>query len=199
MAHNDAVSILSRLALELTSTYVICACETSTWRCLWRHCWGCVCLVYTPRRIVGSTFRRSETGCFWGADSNVVNQAGKYSTTMNSSFGMTISAMMRSTKTKYAASFPDELFAPFHILFFRSRHVFDASILIHISFDTTHSDFDAFVYSDELVCRTALFPPHTRLVVADIFFAAAESGRCEVLQHLSREHNALNFVFVQLS
>ena len=29
------------------------------------------------------------------------------------------------------------------------------------------SDFDAFVCSDELVCRGALFPPFSRVVVAD--------------------------------
>ena len=35
------------------------------------------------------------------------------------------------------------------------------------------SDLDAFVCSDELVCRAALFLPYTRLVVADILFFAA--------------------------
>ena len=65
------------------------------------------------------------------------------------------------------------------------------------------SGFDAFVCSDELVCRTALFPPYTRLVVADIIFLLRHNlgiavEVVEVLQHLSREPNALNFVFVQL-
>ena len=66
------------------------------------------------------------------------------------------------------------------------------------------SDFDAFVCSDELVCRAALFPPFSRLVVADILFLLRHNLSVvvevvEVLQHLSREPNALNFVFVQIS
>ena len=40
-------------------------------------------------------------------------------------------------------------------------------------FQIADSDFDAFVYSDKLVCRSALFPPYTRFVVPDILFFAA--------------------------
>ena len=36
------------------------------------------------------------------------------------------------------------------------------------------SDFDAFVRSDELVCRTALFPPFSRLVVTNNLFFATQ-------------------------
>ena len=32
------------------------------------------------------------------------------------------------------------------------------------------ADFDAVVCTDELVCRAALFPPYTRLAVADMIF-----------------------------
>ena len=47
-----------------------------------------------------------------------------------------------------------------------------------------------------------MFPPKTRLVVADILFLLRHNlgvvvEVVEVLQHLSREPNALNFVFVQ--
>ena len=50
------------------------------------------------------------------------------------------------------------------------------------------SDFDAFVCSDKLVCRAALFPPYTRLVVADILFLLRHNLNVvievvEVLQH----------------
>ena len=169
---------------------MICACEKTV--VLMTHAEG-VCSVYTPRRIVGTTFRRSETACFWERGwLTALHQASKNATTMNSSFAMRIAAMMRTTKTKYAAGFPVAL-CTMSTLFSDQERSHNLHFL-----RIADSDFDAFVYSDELVCRTAVFPPHTRLVVADIFFAAAESGRCEVLQHLSREHNALNFVFVQL-
>ena len=149
--------------------------------------------VYIPRRIVGTTFQQSET-----ASLTALRQALKNATTMNSNFAMRNFSMMRTTKTKYAAGFLVAL-CTFSILFSdqqRSRNLHFLQI--------ADSDFDAFVCSDDLVCRAALFLLYTRLVVADILFLLRHNlgvvvEVVEVLQHLSREPNALKFVFVQLS
>ena len=106
--------------------------------------------------------------------------------------------MMRTTKTKYAASLPAALYT-ISILFSDQQRSHNLHFI-----RITDSDFDAFVCSGELVCRAALFPPYTRLVVADILFLLQHNldvvvEVVEVLQHLSREPNALNFVFVRLS
>ena len=77
------------------------------------------------------------------------------------------SAMMKTTKAKYAAGLPAAL-CTISILFSdqqRSHNLHSVRI--------ADPDFDAFVCSDELVCRAALFLPYTRLVVADILFFAA--------------------------
>ena len=129
---------------------------------------------------------------------NALRQALKNATTMNSNFAMKNSAMMRTTKTKYAASVPAAL-CTISIVFSDQQHNHN----LHFR-RIADSDFDAFVCSDELVCRAALFPIQTRLVVADILFVLRHNlgvvvEVVEVLQHLSREPNALNFVFVQLS
>ena len=127
-----------------------------------------------------------------------LRQALKNATTMNSNFAMRNSAMMRTTKTKYAAGFPAAL-CTISILFSDQQGSHNLHFL-----RIADSDFDAFVCSDELVCRTALFPPKTRLVVANILFWLRHNlgvvvAVVEVLHRLSREPNALNFVFVQLS
>ena len=75
---------------------------------------------------------------------------------MNSNFAMKNSAMMKTTKTKYAATFHAAL-CNISILFSDQQR----SRILHF-LRIAESDFDAFVYSDELVCRTALFPPYTR-------------------------------------
>ena len=103
-----------------------------------------------------------------------------------------------TTKTKYAADLPAAL-RTISILSSDQQRTHNLYFL-----RIADSDFDAFVCSDELVCRAALFPPYTRLVVADILFLLRHNLSVvvevvEALQHLSREPNALNFVFVQLS
>ena len=70
--------------------------------------------------------------------------------------------MMRTTKTKCAAGFP----AAFFSMLFSDQQ---RTHILHV-LRIADSDFDAFVCSDELVCRAALFPTFSRLVVADIFF-----------------------------
>ena len=98
----------------------------------------------------------------------------------------------------YAAGFPAAL-CTISILFSDQQRCHNLHFL-----QIVDSDFDAILCSDELVCRTALFPSYTRLVVADILFLLRhELGVAvevvEALQHSSREPNALKFVFVQLS
>ena len=66
--------------------------------------------------------------------------------------------------TKYAAGFPAALCTIF-ILFSDQQRNHNLHFLRNAD-----SDFDAFVCSDEVVSRAALFPPKTRLVVADILF-----------------------------
>ena len=93
--------------------------------------------------------------------------------------------MVRTTKTKYAAGFPAAL-CTISILFSDQQRNHN----LHF-FRIADSDFDAFVCSDELVCRAALFPPFARLVVADILFLLRHNlgvvvEVVEVLQHLSR-------------
>ena len=173
---------------------MICACEKTV---LFMMHAGGVYSVYTPRRIVGTTFRQSETACF-KKSLTALRQASKNATTMNSNFAMRNSAMMRTTKTKYAAGFPAAL-CTISILFSDQQRSHNLHFL-----RIADSDFEPFVCSDEVVRRTALFPPYTRLVVADILFLLRHNlgvavEVVEVLQHLSREPNALNFVFVQLS
>ena len=70
--------------------------------------------------------------------------------------------MMKTTETKYAAGLPAAL-CTMPILFSDQQHNHNLHFL-----RIADSDFDAFVCSDELVCRAALLPPYTRLVVADI-------------------------------
>ena len=127
-----------------------------------------------------------------------LRQALKNATTMNSNFAMRNRAMMRTTKTKYAAGFPAAL-CTISILFSDQQRSPNLHFL-----RVADSDFDAFVCSEELVYRAVLFQPSTRLVVADILLLMRHNlgvvvKVVEVLQHLSREPNALNFVFVQLS
>ena len=83
---------------------------------------------------------------------------------MNSYFAMRNFAMMRTTKTKYAAGFRAALCA-ISILFSDQQR----NLSLHF-LRIADSDFDAFVCAGKLVCRDALFPPYTRLVVADILF-----------------------------
>ena len=80
---------------------------------------------------------------------------------MNSNFAMKNSAMMRTTKTKYAAGFSAAL-CTISILFSDQEGSHNLHFL-----RVADTDFDAFVCSDGLVCRTALFPQFTRFVVAD--------------------------------
>ena len=65
------------------------------------------------RRTVGTTFRQSETACFVffskKSQLTALRQTLQDATTMNSNFAMRNSAMMRTTKTKYAASLPAAL------------------------------------------------------------------------------------------
>ena len=76
--------------------------------------------VYTPRRFVGTTFRQSETACSVKKKSlTALRQVLKNATTINSNFAMRNSAMMRTTKTKYAAGLLAALCTT-SILFFRS-------------------------------------------------------------------------------
>ena len=120
-----------------------------------------------------------------------LRQALKNATTMNSTFALRNSAMMRTTKTKFAAGFPAAL-CTVSILFSDQQR----NHYLHL-LRIADSDFDALVCSDELVCRAALFSPYTRLVVADILFLLRHNQGVvvevvKVLQHLSRERNALN-------
>ena len=77
-------------------------------------------------------------------------------------------------------------------------------VIILTSFELLIRILTPFVCSDELVYRAALFLPNACLVVADILVLLLHNlgvvvEVVEVLQLLSREPNALNFVFVQLS
>ena len=114
-----------------------------------RH--GCVFCVHLPPVELSVRSGNPKLQALKKMSLTALHQALKNATTMNSNFAMRNSAMMRTTKTKYAAGFPDQHRS--HTLHF-----------LRIA----DSDFDAFVCSDELVCRTASFSPHTRLVVADI-------------------------------
>ena len=106
--------------------------------------------------------------------------------------------MVRTTKTKYAAGFTAAL-CTISILFsgqYRNHNLHFLRI--------DDPDFDAFVCSDGLACRAALFPEYIRLVVADILFLLRLNlgvvvEVVDVHQHLSGEPDAVNFVFVQLS
>ena len=91
-----------------------------------------------------------------------LRQILKNATTRNSNFAMRSSAMMRTTKTKYAAGLPAALYT-ISILFSDQPR----SHILHV-LRIVDSDFDVFVCSDELVKRAALFRPLTCLVVADI-------------------------------
>ena len=119
-----------------------------------------VCSVYTLRRIVGTTFRQSETE---SEKLTALRHILEKATTMNSNFAMMNSAMKKTTKTKYAASLPAALYT-ISILFSDQQSSHNLHFLWSVD-----SDFEAFLCSDELVCRAALFPPCTRLVVADSF------------------------------
>ena len=102
-----------------------------------------------------------------------LRQALKNATTMNSNFPMRNSAMMKTTKTKYAAGLPAALYT-ISILFSDQQR----SHILHF-LQLVHLDFDAFVYSDGLVCRAALFLPYACLVVADILVLLVhKAGRC---------------------
>ena len=78
--------------------------------------------VYTSRGIAGTTFRPSETRLSETACSvkkmslTVLRQILKNATTMNSNFAIKNSAMIKTTKTRYAASFP-AAFCTISILF----------------------------------------------------------------------------------
>ena len=71
---------------------------------------------------------------------------------------------MRTTKTKYATGFPAAL-STISMMFSNQQRKHN----LHF-FRIAEPDFDAFVCSDELVCRAALFPSYTRLAVADNLF-----------------------------
>ena len=176
-AHKDDTAFRVSWA---TSTHVICACEKTAVFVM--HASGVCSVLPHPRRIVGTTFRQSETACK-KMSLTALRSALKNATTMNSNFAMKNSAMMRTTKTKYAAGFPAPLF-PISILFSDQQR----NHILHF-LRIADSDFDACVCS--LVIRDILFLlRHNLGVVVEVV---------EVLQHLSREPNALNFVFVQLS
>ena len=136
------------------------------------YCASCtlgVYSVYTPRRIVGTTFRQSETdNPKLHALSKIfekiltLRQILKNATTPHEfQFAMRISAMMRTTETKYAASLPAAL-RTISILFFDQPRSHNLHFLRIVD-----SDCNALVCSDEMFCRAALFLPKTRLVVAD--------------------------------
>ena len=104
-----------------------------------------------------------------------------------------------TTKTKYAGGLPAALCTISSILSSDQQRSHNLHIL-----RIADSDFDVFVNLAGWVYRAALFLPFTRLVVADILFLLRYNLGVvvEVVvspQHLSREPNALYFVFVQLS
>ena len=82
-----------------------------------------------------------------------LRHALKNTTTMNSNFAMRNSAVMRTTKTKYAAGFPAAHCTMSFLCFDHQR-----SRILQL-FRIAETDFDAFIYSDGLACRTPLFPP----------------------------------------
>ena len=103
--------------------------------------------------------------------------------------------MMRTTKTKYAAGLRAAL-NTISILFSdqpRSHNLY----ILRIG----DSYFDAFVCSDDSVCRAALFLRYTCLEVADILVLLLHNlgvvvEVLETLQHLSRDPTSENIVFV---
>ena len=99
--------------------------------------------------------------CFQKKSVTALRQALKNATTMNSNFAMRNSAMMRTTKTKYAAG----LLAALCTISVNQQRSHNLHFL-----RIADSDFDVFVYWDKLVCTAFLFLPYTCLVVADILF-----------------------------
>ena len=111
--------------------------------------------VQTSGRVVGTTFRQSETV---GLLKNhpLLRQAPKNATTINSNFAIRNCAMMRTTNMKFLTSFlPAE------------QRVHNLHFL-----QNADPDFDEFVWLDALFCRTTLFPTFTRLAIVDFFVIA---------------------------
>ena len=129
--------------------------------------------VYTTRRIVGTAFRQSGTplSCmlcesnilFWKKKKTFTahHHILKNATTKNSIFAKRNSAMMKTTKTKFAASLP-ALYTTSILSSDQSR-----SHNLHV-IRIVNTDFDVFVCSGGSVYRAVLLLPWTRLAVADI-------------------------------
>ena len=123
--------------------------------------YGCVFCVHIPSNC--RYYVPAIRNCMLKKKSlTALRQALNNATSMNCNFAMRNSAMMKSTKMKYSAGLPAALCTN-SILFSDQQRSHNLHVL-----RIADSDFDAFVCSDELVCRTALFPPCTCLVVADI-------------------------------
>ena len=139
-----------------------------SYSCLWEdcivhhaRCW-CEFCVHTPskcRYYVPAI--RNCMNCQKKKSLTALRQILKNATTMKSNFLMRNSAMMRTTKTKYAVSLL--LFIPFPSCF-----PINNVVIIFTSVELLTRILTPFVCSDELVCRAALFVPDTRLVVAVI-------------------------------
>ena len=92
--------------LEPSTYLTICACEHTV--VLIMRSAG-VYSAYTPRRIVGTVFWQSETACSKKKREKsftALDQVLRNATMMNSNFSSRNSAMMRTTRTKYAAGLP---------------------------------------------------------------------------------------------
>ena len=149
--------------------------------------------MYSSRRIVGTTFRQSEKISFTSH-----RQILKNATTRKFNFSTRKSALMRTTKTKYAAS----LFAT---LYNTSISFSDQQRSHNLHFlRIADSDFDAFVYMERWVHRAASFLPYACLVVADILVLLLHNlgvvvEVVEILQHSSKKPIFESILFVQLS
>ena len=132
--------------------------------------WVCILCTPPPRRMVGTAFRQSETrlSCMLCEvkiekknHSTALRQIWRNATTMTSSVKWNL-AMMKTTKTKYAAGLRAALYT-ISIVFSDQQRSHNLHVLRIVD-----TDFDVFVCSDGWVLRVVLFLPWIRLPVADI-------------------------------
>ena len=156
--------------------------------------------VYTHRRIVGTTFRQSETACSVTIFEKIINvthcSSSDFEEYHHHEFQFCHEEFLHDEddEDEVCGRFPCCSLYHFHQQCSHNLH------FLRIA----DSEFDAFVCSAEWVCGAALFLPYTSLVVADILVLLRRNlgvvvKVVEILRHLSREPTAENIVFVQFS
>ena len=114
------------------------------------------------RRNVGTTFQQSETACCKKKIAQCPSSNFEEGHHHEFQFCHEEFSHDEDDEDGVCGKFPCCSLYQFHPVF-RSTTQSKSSFFPRIA----DSDFDAFVCSDELVCRAALFPPYTRLFVAD--------------------------------